>query len=106
MPGSRKGLLLLAVVGFPEVRTVPGSQRELEQAPQSRGFSSEKMECCSLFWEAAFSMAHGWGVLSYATRGRRRPRIFGDGPGLGGCHGKEGLVLHPTQKSCDELPLV
>lgn len=33
VPGSRKGLLLLAVIGFPKVSTVPGAQRGLEQAP-------------------------------------------------------------------------
>lgn len=40
-PGSRKGLLLLAVIRFPTVSSVPGAQSELEQAPHSRGFSSD-----------------------------------------------------------------
>lgn len=40
VPGGRKGLLLLAVIGFLKVSTVPGAQRGLEQAPQNRGFSS------------------------------------------------------------------
>lgn len=41
VPGSRKGLLLLAVIRFPTVSSVPGAQSELEQAPYSRGFSSD-----------------------------------------------------------------
>lgn len=41
VPGSRKGLLLLAVIGFPKVSTTPGAQRGLERAPQSRGFSAD-----------------------------------------------------------------
>lgn len=35
VPGGRKGLLLLAVIGFLKVSTVPGAQRGLEQAPQN-----------------------------------------------------------------------
>lgn len=52
--------------------------------------------------EATFSKAHGWGVLSHATRGRRRPQILWDGPGPG-IVARHRLVLHPTQESCDEL---
>lgn len=41
MPGSRNGLLLLAVIGLPKVCTALGAQMGLEQAPQSGGASSD-----------------------------------------------------------------
>lgn len=73
----------VAVIGI--LRAVPGAQRGLSR-PQNRGFSSDlkKTKWCSLSHRKAAFLQGPWlGVLNFATRGRKRPRILWDHPGHG-----------------------